>query len=330
MTPQCRLCGSLAVHPWWQGPGLDMPDPEPFTLFRCAACGFGFVVPLPDPAAAHALYPETFYRRADADRSPRNLFSRTLAWYEALTAEERLRWLGSPAGDHRLLDVGCGNGAFLHRAARAGWKGVGVEPSGRSAEVAHAAYGVHVYYEALERAPLAPGSFDAVTFWHVLEHVADLRGTLRTATALLHQRGKLVISVPNFAGWECRLYRGHWALFDVPRHVNFFTPATLRTLLRELSLAIEAEWHFSREFNAPIAVQSLVNLVCPEPMFLYKLAKREYSWNQLNREGRGRGNLVVSTVAGALLGPVAVALSVLASAVRRGSVYTVRACKKGP
>jgi hypothetical protein len=65
-------------------------------------------------------------------------------------------------------------------------------------------------------------------------------------------------------------------------------------------------------------------------MFLYKLAKREYSWNELNREGHGRWNLVVSVVAGALLGPAAVALSVLASAVRKGSVYTVRARKDRP
>ncbi len=330
MTAQCRLCGSLVAHRWWHGRGLDTPAPEPFTLFRCAACGFGFVVPVPETATAHALYPETFYRRAEADRSPRNMFSRALAWYEALTAEERLRWLGPPTGDHRLLDVGCGNGAFLHGAARAGWKGVGVEPSGRSAELAHAAYGVRVHYEALERTPLEPRSFEAVTFWHVLEHVADLRGTLRTATALLRQGGKLVVSVPNFAGWECRLYRGHWALFDIPRHVNFFTPSNVRTLLRELNLAIEAEWYFSREFNAPIAVQSLLNLICSEPMFLYKLAKREYSWNELNREGHGRRNLVVSVVAGALLGPAALALSALASAVRKGSVYTVRARKNSP
>jgi 2-polyprenyl-3-methyl-5-hydroxy-6-metoxy-1,4-benzoquinol methylase len=327
MTPQCRLCGSLVVRRWWHGPGLDTPDPEPFTLFRCTVCGFGFVVPVPATVNARALYPEAFYRRADARQSPRNLFSRALARYEAMTAQERLRWLGPPTGDHRLLDVGCGNGAFLHGAARAGWTGVGVEPSGRSAEVAHAAYGVRVHYDLLERAPLEPQSFEAVTFWHVLEHVADVRGTLRTATALLRRDGTLVVSVPNFAGWECRLYRGHWALFDVPRHVNFFTPANLRTLLRELGLTIEAEWHFSREFNAPIAVQSLLNLICSEPMFLYKLAKREYSWDELNRNGRGRGNLAASVVAGALLGPGAVALSVLASALRKGSVFTARARK---
>ncbi len=330
MTAQCRLCGSPVVRRWWHGPGLDTLAREPFTLYRCAACGFGFVVPLPETAAAHALYPETFYRRAEADRSPRNMFSRALAWYEALTAEERLRWLGPPTGGQRLLDVGCGNGAFLHRAARAGWKGVGVEPSGRSAEIAHATYGVRVHYEVLERTPLDPRSFEAVTFWHVLEHVADPRDTLRTATALLRQGGQLVVSVPNFTGWECRLYRAHWALFDVPRHVNFFTPSNLRTLLRELSLAIEAEWYFSSEFNAPIAVQSLLNLICSEPMFLYKLAKREYSWNELNRRGQGRWNLVASVVAGALLGPAAVALSVLASAVGKGSVYTVRARKDRP
>jgi 2-polyprenyl-3-methyl-5-hydroxy-6-metoxy-1,4-benzoquinol methylase len=330
VTAQCRLCGSLVVRPWWHGPGLDTPDPELFTLFRCAACGFGFVVPVPETATAHAMYPETFYRRAEADRSPRNMFSRALARYEALTAEERLRWLGPHTGDHRILDVGCGNGAFLHRAARAGWKGVGVEPSGRSAELAHAAYGVRVHYEALERAPLEPRSFEAVTFWHVLEHVADLRGTLRIATALLREGGKLVVSVPNFAGWECRLYRGHWALFDIPRHVNFFTPSNVRTLLRELNLAIEGEWHFSREFSAPIAVQSLLNLICSEPMFLYKLAKREYSWNEVNREGHGLRNLVVSVVGGALLGPPAIALSMLASAVRKGPVYTVRARKNSP
>jgi hypothetical protein len=65
-------------------------------------------------------------------------------------------------------------------------------------------------------------------------------------------------------------------------------------------------------------------------MFLYRLAKREYSWNELNRDGHGPRNLVISLVAGALLGPGAIALSALGSAVRKGSVYTVRARKNSP
>jgi SAM-dependent methyltransferase len=282
---------------------------------------------LPDEAVQRALYPERFYRRADADRRPRNMLSLALGWYMALTAGERLRWVGSPTGGRRLLDVGCGNGAFLRQAREAGWEGVGVEPSGASARDSHDSLGVTVLTCNLEEAPLDPGSFDVVSFWHVLEHVTDFRSALRAAARLLAPGGGLVIAVPNFESWECRFYRNRWALFDVPRHVNFFTPANLRMLLGECRLEVEREGQFSWEFTAPIAVQSLLNAVCGEPMLLYKLAKREYAYADLGTRGRVLRNLALSVTAALTLGPFAAAASAGVAALRRGSTVTLRARK---
>ena len=44
-------------------------------------------------------------------------------------AKDRLQRLGGIIGSGRLLEVGCGEGAFLQEARDAGWEVVGIEPS---------------------------------------------------------------------------------------------------------------------------------------------------------------------------------------------------------
>ncbi|RME45677.1 MAG: class I SAM-dependent methyltransferase [Deltaproteobacteria bacterium] len=324
----CPLCASMETTCWFRGADTDHCLSREFSLFRCRACGLGFVSPLPSEAEIERLYPPRFYRRKE--RGGERFLSRLLGWYEALTYRRRLAWIGNAApGRTRLLDVGCGNGRFLALAASAGWVATGVEASPAGAAAARSDYGLTVHEGFLPDLSLPPASFDAITMWHVLEHIPEFQRVVECCRDLLRPGGRLVIAVPNFAGVEARCFREKWALFDLPRHVVFFTPQTLRRLVGACGLVPIREAHFSLEFNVPIAIQNVLNLLCTEKMFLYNVAKRNYTRADVRHPEAYRRNLLLSLAGAFLLGPPALLVSVAASLIGRGTTYTLCAESAG-
>jgi SAM-dependent methyltransferase len=145
--------------------------------------------------------------------------------------EERQRaLLGRKPG--RVLDVGCGDGDFLAALKQRGWEVHGVEPSPAAAALARGK-GVAVHEGELASTDFPAGSFDVVTFWHVLEHLPEPLVELAAARRLLRDDGLLVVEVPNSASVTFRLCREHWFPLSVPRHFQHFTSTTLRALLQK-------------------------------------------------------------------------------------------------
>jgi SAM-dependent methyltransferase len=101
----------------------------------------------------------------------------------------------SPTGG-RLVDVGCGGGAFLRAARAAGWRASGFDPS--AGAVAHArAEGLDAHELAWPPCPLGDASVEAVTFINVLDHLPDPFAALREARRVLKPGGLLYVRVPN-------------------------------------------------------------------------------------------------------------------------------------
>ena len=97
----------------------------------------------------------------------------------------------------RLLDVGSGNGLFLHQMKRLGGAVAGVELDGRAASVARAKFGLEVFEGPLEEATFPDEYFDAITMNHVIEHVLDPVGLLKECRRVLRPGGKLVVTTLN-------------------------------------------------------------------------------------------------------------------------------------
>jgi 2-polyprenyl-3-methyl-5-hydroxy-6-metoxy-1,4-benzoquinol methylase len=96
-----------------------------------------------------------------------------------------------------LLDVGCATGVFLDMARREGWQATGLEISSRSAQYARDHFGLEVVTGTLEEESWSSRSFDAITMWDVIEHMADPRTAVAQAGRLLKEGGMLVVSTPN-------------------------------------------------------------------------------------------------------------------------------------
>jgi SAM-dependent methyltransferase len=130
----------------------------------------------------------------------------------------------------RVLDVGCGNGAFLmgllqHHDAEA-W-GLDIA-RGALDQLARLDGRLRLVAGELHQADLPEEHFDLITLWHALEHDGDPVGVLRRAGQLLRPGGSLVAEVPNAAGLIARLCGRCWLGWDLPRHLVHFSAATLR------------------------------------------------------------------------------------------------------
>jgi SAM-dependent methyltransferase len=136
----------------------------------------------------------------------------------------------------RLVDFGCGDGAFLEKAARH-FEVTGVEISPRLAEMARRRLrGVAIHVGPVVNAPLPEGAFDIATLFSVLEHDWRPLDALRTVARVLRPGGTTLIKVPNYACWNRRILGAAWSGYRLPDHCNYFTPRTLAAMLAKAGL----------------------------------------------------------------------------------------------
>jgi SAM-dependent methyltransferase len=162
-----------------------------------------------------------------------------------------------------VLDVGCGGGLFLRMLRDHGYFGIGLDSSAGAASVAWKQNGVPVLLGSLEEAPLRAGSCAAVTMFHVLEHLYDVRPYLRAARSLLAPGGRLIVQVPNAGCWQYRLLGKAWNGLDVPRHLYDFRAADLEALLCGCGFEVLRQKHFSLRDNPAGMASSLAPALDP-------------------------------------------------------------------
>ena len=196
---------------------------EGMRLGLCEDCGFHHVAPYPDDAFLRAFY----------------------AQYEMPTAQANLaetaRLLAKNASrDSTVIDIGCGDGAFLKEMHALGFDNLVGFDDGPALERAKQLgfgrffrSGVGEFLAQSEKAGRCDG--DAVVMINVLEHVPEPLTLLRRLHRVLPENGMLCITVPNDFSPLQRAFlkaKGHepWFVW-LPDHVNYFSFDTLRTAL---------------------------------------------------------------------------------------------------
>jgi SAM-dependent methyltransferase len=150
-----------------------------------------------------------------------------------------------PAHSRRVLDVGCAEGQLGRLLKARGHHVTGIELVPEAAERARMWLDrVEVVDIETEGFPFPAGSFDAVIFADVLEHLIDPWRLLREASALLSPSGCVIVSVPNVQNLAVlrRLASGRWdyrerGILDFG-HLRFFTLKSLRRLFEQAGLAL--------------------------------------------------------------------------------------------
>jgi SAM-dependent methyltransferase len=263
---------------------------------QCDACGSLYVAPMPDEATLDAMYGPEYLAHYDegAGALHGGAVSGELAaeLSEAAGLAARLR----PGG--RLLDVGCGAGAFLREAARHGLSARGHERVASTAEKVAASTGLPVSSGPMEALIAAGERFDVVHMADVVEHhprpiellgeairllapggVLLLRGPLENQTCLFQQ----VVKVQRLAR---RLVRRERPLGNPPWHVILFSLPGWRALCRRAGLTCLNEQ--VGEVHWPVAPDGPLG-----PARVIKEASIQLSHSSLGRR-LGLGNRVIS------------------------------------
>jgi len=244
--PTCPLCGSAerrdSVY------GFD-----PFAVARCRRCRLWYLCPRLAETIMHRSYrDDTYFEGGEGGYSSYQAQEPTLRLtFRRFLAELSRR--GMTGG--RLLEVGCAYGFFLDEAKaffdhRSGtdYSPAALEKArGRADRLIHGGTGEIPAGEL----------FDCIACIHVIEHIYDPVGFLRTLAGHLRPGGWIVLATPDMGSpWRPVLGK-RWPFFKVPEHVTYFDRRTLRELLQRSGLAEAQSLPYASVFSFDLIAEKL-------------------------------------------------------------------------
>ncbi len=153
-----------------------------------------------------------------------------------VVSEEALNYVRKYAG-RRVLDVGCGVGAYMNRLTSYGYECEGIENNlDYVAECLRT--GLKVQHSNAQDLQLSENSFDTIMMIEVLEHLPEPTVALREAFRVAKKN--VLISVPNIDVLPImsKYQVVPWHILEAT-HVNFFTQKILESLLKTFTPKIE-------------------------------------------------------------------------------------------
>jgi len=284
VVDRCPLCDSVDRTILHQGltDRVFFCAPGRWILYRCNGCEGVYLDPRPtleSIARAYSSY-YTHEPEGEDDATP-SAFERlkravyngylnaqyklnltpALSWGQwAVAAVPPIRLKRDRAARHlplarrgaRLLDIGCGNGAFVKSALAWGWDAEGLDPDPNAA-AAGRAIGLPITVGSLPRTNYPEASFAAVTMSHSIEHLHDPVACLREVLRILQPGGTLWIATPNLSSSGHKVFGADWRGLEPPRHLVLFTAATLIATLtragfnrtRQVRAPFSSQWYFA-------------------------------------------------------------------------------------
>jgi 2-polyprenyl-3-methyl-5-hydroxy-6-metoxy-1,4-benzoquinol methylase/rRNA maturation protein Nop10 len=265
--PFCLLCGSEGILFYKNLRDRLFSAPGIWALMRCPKCGLVWLNPRPIYYDISKIYRKYFTHevsysppKLEAIRKlarnsilashfgyvelfkkgiPQKVFGRFLSLIGPIREKVELSIMTLNAELRgKLLDVGCGTGAFLTKMRDLGWEVTGVEPDEEAVKVAQERFRLNILKATLEEAEFPENEFNAITMNHVIEHLPDPVGTLKECSRVLKTGGRLVVVTPNAESLGAQLFNNAWRGWEVPRHFQIFSLRTLQDCVEKAGLQI--------------------------------------------------------------------------------------------
>jgi len=233
----CPSCHSETIRPALTATDYTVSQ-ERFEIWQCEQCTLRFTQDGPDAGAIGVYYrSDNYISHSNTNKGLINQLY-LIARNQTLSDKYRLILSATRIQQGKLLDIGAGTGAFVAHMKQRGWEVTGLEPDEGAREKAGSVNRVHLL-DTDHLYSLPPDSFDAITLWHVLEHVHDLHAYLDQLKKLIKRGGRIFIAVPNYTSYDATVYQGAWAAYDVPRHLYHFSPGSIDRLLELHDLQLQ-------------------------------------------------------------------------------------------
>jgi 2-polyprenyl-3-methyl-5-hydroxy-6-metoxy-1,4-benzoquinol methylase len=198
-----------------------------FRLLRCSMCSLVWIADPPSPEEMTLHYSQEY------DRSIAEAGNHAPGRWR-----DRKRTLTQYKQGGTILDLGCSGGSFLKTLGSKEWDLHGIEMSVESARIAQAESGAKVFVGDILDAPFSASSFDAITCFHVFEHLYKPREVLSKVVEWLKPGGIFYVLVPNIDSAGAHIFRSYWYALELPRHVFHYSPKSLGTMTRSVGLEV--------------------------------------------------------------------------------------------
>lgn len=217
----CPVCGDARLRckftvPLLDGPFRNSRELKLRNIYECGTCSH-LAAELGDPlqyTEYYASLSNDYHRSHDLDGS----------------RYENVLELFPKEGVRRVLDIGCGTGAFLGTLP-AGIERFGIEPAIAAASEAKER-GIRIIQYSDLSTPEFRNSFDVVTAIDVVEHTIDLRELRRHLGDALRRDGILIILTGNAASPAARLLGRYWSYLNFAEHTMCFSPQSIMSWLQ--------------------------------------------------------------------------------------------------
>jgi glycosyltransferase involved in cell wall biosynthesis/SAM-dependent methyltransferase len=129
-------------------------------------------------------------------------------------------------GSVRVLDVGCGLGVYMRHLEEVGYDAYGIDLSSFASKASKQSRASALFL------PFRDSCFDVLISTHLIEHLTpvEIGDFLREARRVLKNSGRIFLITPNLWSVVRPFYGKKWCFDET--HVNMFTPASLKTVLR--------------------------------------------------------------------------------------------------
>jgi 2-polyprenyl-3-methyl-5-hydroxy-6-metoxy-1,4-benzoquinol methylase len=261
--PCCPICENQTIHKFSVPCDYRKPNnPKDYKIYWCLECSYGFLWERPSKTEIADFYVlDDYYthnttntKTNEADASFLDQLRTHISWRidfgEELTPRDATSLLNKK--DLNICEIGCGNGDNLSKFLADGFSVFGVEPDPVAREVANKAVG-NVFEGTAEELPetIKNRKYDVVLMSHVLEHCLDINTTISNVKKILNHGGIYIIETPNCQSHGFRSLNGEWRWSDIPRHLNFFTPSSLKMILTKHNFNVESVKYrgFCRQFS---------------------------------------------------------------------------------
>ena len=160
----------------------------------------------------------------------KTLFSFAYRCLRKLNLCYKLRFVRGLKKNHKVLDFGSGDGHFLKAITKKGCIAYGVEPINQTT--------YKNQYHSIFDVKLKCQKFNTITAWHSIEHVLELKRTIKTLYELLEKDGRLIVALPNHKSFDANYYDKYWAGYDVPRHLWHFDKNSVKETFESFGFSL--------------------------------------------------------------------------------------------
>lgn len=248
----CKVCSSLNVKKIFNTCNIHgrhiLDSKDNFSIYRCYDCEIIFIAGvLIDSKYYSKYYPQNYYDK-ELSNNLINLFVNLIEKISIKIKERQiLNNLLNKKFKLKILDIGCGNGRFLTNISNSRFDKYGVEinPEGykRCREKK-----LKTYNQELKNINFEDNFFDAITLWHVIEHLDNPSEVMLNIKKILKKEGILVISTPNTTSLGFKYGQSLWFHLDVPRHLILYNKKSLEYFFDKTGFKVIQEKNIFYDF----------------------------------------------------------------------------------